>query len=405
MAILIILTAGTVGLTARASGNPDYVEIGRTLCYLPLQGPASVALKVPANTASVTFIYERLSFDEGSHALTVRVVDGVATAIIPMEHTTQPGVEYHWEVTANGATVSTADAYIPFISESSEPLAMPLGQVAHDIEKANGSLPDSTVIASGQAQLPHILPKSSAPITSRNMEPRAIVDTEVHKGLDYGMTDGNNVYAMLGGVVHAIERGSPSSGWGNYVMIRHSGTSYYSHYAHLTSVVATLNVGDSVSKGTLLGTSGHTGGVDPHLDAAFDCYVGGVRLTLYPFRWFLASPSPYTSSEFDFIQTPVNGYSSTIGSYTRVVVSAAGSSGGATSVYIVYIPPGGSWTQAPMSIYSGTTYQFIWPTALKGKTVQYYVKAVRANVPSYWVTRPAKNAGSEPGIYYTIGVQ
>ena len=88
-----------------------------------------------------------------------------------------------------------------------------------------------------------------------------------HKGIDIGTNAeiGKRVIAAASGTViySAYQAGSSSSaGYGNYLIIYH-GNGYCSLYAHMNSKV--VSTGQKVSQGQLIGYSGNTGGVAPHL--------------------------------------------------------------------------------------------------------------------------------------------
>lgn len=90
-----------------------------------------------------------------------------------------------------------------------------------------------------------------------------------HDGIDYGLPSGTSVLSTADGVVAAT---GYTSGWGNYIRIRHylpNGTLVYSQYAHLnTSPV--VSTGAFVSCGQLIGYSGNTGNsTGPHLHFCF----------------------------------------------------------------------------------------------------------------------------------------
>lgn len=88
-----------------------------------------------------------------------------------------------------------------------------------------------------------------------------------HKGIDIGTNAeiGKRVIAAASGTViySAYQAGSSSSaGYGNYLIIYH-GNGYCSLYAHMNSKA--VSTGQKVSQGQLIGYSGNTGGVAPHL--------------------------------------------------------------------------------------------------------------------------------------------
>jgi len=81
-----------------------------------------------------------------------------------------------------------------------------------------------------------------------------------HTGLDLVSSD-TRIFAAGGGVVTAV--GSGSTGYGNYVIIAHSG-GYSTLYGHLS--VAMVSVGSTVTQGQQIGVEGSTGmSTGPHL--------------------------------------------------------------------------------------------------------------------------------------------
>lgn len=88
-----------------------------------------------------------------------------------------------------------------------------------------------------------------------------------HKGIDIGTNaeTGKRVVAAASGTVvySAYQAGTSSNvGYGNYLIIYH-GNGYCSLYAHMNSKA--VSTGQRVSQGQLIGYSGNTGGVAPHL--------------------------------------------------------------------------------------------------------------------------------------------
>lgn len=88
-----------------------------------------------------------------------------------------------------------------------------------------------------------------------------------HKGIDIGTNAeiGKRVVAAASGTViySAYQSGNSSSaGYGNYLIIYH-GNGFCTLYAHMDSKAVSL--GQKVSQGQLIGYSGNTGGVAPHL--------------------------------------------------------------------------------------------------------------------------------------------
>ena len=88
-----------------------------------------------------------------------------------------------------------------------------------------------------------------------------------HKGIDIGTNaeNGKRVIAAASGTViySAYQGGSPGrAGYGNWMIIYH-GDGFCSLYAHMQSKI--VSTGQRVSQGQLIGYSGSSGGVAPHL--------------------------------------------------------------------------------------------------------------------------------------------
>jgi len=131
-----------------------------------------------------------------------------------------------------------------------------------------GSVSESTASGSGQ----FAWPVPGGPIISRFGVARG---TRTHQGLDIGGRHGANVVAADSGTVITVSYGS---GYGNYVTISH-GNGIQTLYSHLSS--AAVNVGDSVSRGQVVGYVGSTGNATtPHLH--FEVFVNKVRVNPEP---------------------------------------------------------------------------------------------------------------------------
>ncbi len=101
-----------------------------------------------------------------------------------------------------------------------------------------------------------------------------------HMAVDWGMVTGTPILAARGGIVTAIKEDSNTNGAiedGNYIEIEHAdGT--FANYAHLELNGALVEVGQIVSEGQLIGSSGNTGystGPHLHLHIAYLYYNGG----------------------------------------------------------------------------------------------------------------------------------
>jgi len=116
-----------------------------------------------------------------------------------------------------------------------------------------------------------------------------------HNGIDFGFSSNSTTVAAAPGVVQFIgwESPDPTVGFGFYVRVWHSGPNYSTLYGHLQEnyVVA---VGQSVSRGQLLGYSGNTGHSDgPHLH--FGVYNSQTGWTpMDPYGWSGVGSDPWS---------------------------------------------------------------------------------------------------------------
>jgi murein DD-endopeptidase MepM/ murein hydrolase activator NlpD len=96
--------------------------------------------------------------------------------------------------------------------------------------------------------------------------------TSSHRAIDYAAALGTPIRSVGNGTV--IYAGWNSSGYGNYVSIRHNGT-YTTNYAHLSKIYVAY--GQKVSQGDTIGTVGSTGySTGPHLH--FEMVKNGVKI-------------------------------------------------------------------------------------------------------------------------------
>ena len=87
-----------------------------------------------------------------------------------------------------------------------------------------------------------------------------------HEGIDLRANNGTKVVSVADGVVYRVENNPDSGNYGIHVRIQHV-QGYKTIYSHLQST--TINVGDSVKGGDILGLSNNTGKSDgPHLHIA-----------------------------------------------------------------------------------------------------------------------------------------
>lgn len=104
-----------------------------------------------------------------------------------------------------------------------------------------------------------------------------------HQGIDFNPGEGTPIQAIADGVV--TEVGNPNGAFGVYARISHQidGQSISSLYAHMLQGSLALNVGDTVTKGQLVGQVGSTGqSTGPHLH--FGLYLNGIT-AIDPYPW------------------------------------------------------------------------------------------------------------------------
>lgn len=109
--------------------------------------------------------------------------------------------------------------------------------------------------------------------------------TTVHSGIDFVPGEGTPVQAIADGVV--TEAGYAAD-YGVHVIIQHviNGETVSSLYAHMQEGSMNLTVGQSVTRGTQLGTVGQTGeATGPHLH--FTIIIGGQYDYVNPYPWLL----------------------------------------------------------------------------------------------------------------------
>ncbi|MCW5553206.1 MAG: peptidoglycan DD-metalloendopeptidase family protein [Verrucomicrobiae bacterium] len=108
-----------------------------------------------------------------------------------------------------------------------------------------------------------------------------------HPGWDYAVPVGTPVYAVADGQVVLVTSDSAS---GKYVRLQH-GSDYQSQYLHLDEQLVVQNA--NVTKGQLIGKSGNSGGVAPHLHFEVKKLVAGNWVSVDPYGWTGAGSDPY----------------------------------------------------------------------------------------------------------------
>jgi len=104
-----------------------------------------------------------------------------------------------------------------------------------------------------------------------------------HKGVDFLAGGGNPVEAIADGVVSAV--GNPSGSLGVYIVINHviNGAPVSSTYGHMALGSMHYSVGDTISKGDVVGLVGSTGSsTGMHLH--FEIRIGGIT-PVEPVTW------------------------------------------------------------------------------------------------------------------------
>ena len=115
-----------------------------------------------------------------------------------------------------------------------------------------------------------------------------------HSGYDWSMTEGTPIYATSSGTVE-ITRFNLTEGYGNYIVINHSG-GFRTLYAHLrANTPFNVSVGEEVNQGELIGWSGNTGnssGAHLHFGVYRGTFSSNEVNTTDPFGWRGNYPDP-----------------------------------------------------------------------------------------------------------------
>ncbi|MGN8049845.1 peptidoglycan DD-metalloendopeptidase family protein [Curtobacterium sp. 22159] len=100
------------------------------------------------------------------------------------------------------------------------------------------------------------------------------IDGSAHSGFDIAANSGTAIEAAAKGTVVDVRQSSSTEGYGTQVVIDH-GAGYTSRYGHMIVNSPTVNVGQVVSKGQVIGKVGSTGhSTGPHLH--FEVIIKGV---------------------------------------------------------------------------------------------------------------------------------
>src|SRR5258708_14700351 len=125
--------------------------------------------------------------------------------------------------------------------------------------------PFSGVMNDSRENIPSIVPlETGAPIeiaSNFGYRIHPILNKRMfHTGIDFTLSEGNRVITRTDGIV--LESTSDSL-WGNYIVVKHSAL-FTTSYSHLKS--SSVNVGEWLKKGQLIGFVGSTGlSTAPHL--------------------------------------------------------------------------------------------------------------------------------------------
>lgn len=107
-----------------------------------------------------------------------------------------------------------------------------------------------------------------------------------HPGIDFSLPRGSKVYATASGKITIVKKSDLQAGYGNYIEIDH-GNGYVTRYAHLENLE--VKVGQVVTKGESIGTSGMSGGsISPHLHYEVILYNENID----PIKNFIQGISP-----------------------------------------------------------------------------------------------------------------
>jgi len=130
--------------------------------------------------------------------------------------------------------------------------SFPGGGTHNTIRRALAELEDSRSFFGGSPIIP--LPAGTWGVTSE-FGPRNFAPDPIHTGIDFGADGGTPIFSVMDGVV--LLRLTNMRTFGHHIVIYHGG-GVTTMYAHMSSFGA-FNVGDSVSRGDVIGYVGRTG--------------------------------------------------------------------------------------------------------------------------------------------------
>ncbi|MDR0838577.1 MAG: peptidoglycan DD-metalloendopeptidase family protein [Oscillospiraceae bacterium] len=162
------------------------------------------------------------------------------------------------------------------IDAETDKLQEEINKKTEELRAQAASRPGSVVNGSGSLQWPGT--SNVVTRTFGTMEHPIYGDLRPHYGIDLRAAYGSNIYAADSGTVITS---TYSSSYGNYVVISHGGTGMTTLYAHMSA--RNVKVGDSVTKGAVVGYAGSTGAsTATHLH--FEVSVNGSRVN--PLNYF-----------------------------------------------------------------------------------------------------------------------
>lgn len=173
--------------------------------------------------------------------------------------------------------------YAPIGAEN-DPTGLNLNWVPDIIDMANdlGGL-SMNCKAVGEGSGEYILPVGNVPITSPfgyRIDPITGIQTEFHKGVDFGAKLGTVIYSAQGGTVKVAVTSGWGGGYGEHVVIDTGDK--LDLYGHMSEVF--VKVGQHVEQGQAIGEVGQTGSATgPHLHFEVQLSLYGERIDPMPF--------------------------------------------------------------------------------------------------------------------------
>lgn len=119
-----------------------------------------------------------------------------------------------------------------------------------------------------------------------------------HNGIDFAVDVGTPVLAASGGEVTFVGVRT-----GNTIVVRTD--NFYTTYSHLDSF--NVEVGERVAQGQVIGNTGSSGTINPHLHFQIDEHRGGVRWGINPAKYLFAE-----LQEAIIPDVPTNRYDSSV---------------------------------------------------------------------------------------------